>query len=404
MDRPFLLPLRTMKPRLWNRNFTLLTLSNFLMCCAYYSLISTLPVFISTVLKANLSVVGLVMASYAIAAIIIRPFCGFGLDYFGRKTIFIASLLVYGLIFNVYILVTVLWFMVVVRIMHGLTWGLTTTSNSTVAGDIIPSEKRGEGFGYFGVTTTAGMALGPLIGLFVLQHGGYNSMFFTGFAMSLVSMILASLMRYPEYKRLPGTEFRWTDLMEGNVLIPSLNLLITSLSYGGLLSFIALFGKETGIKNPSGFFLVYALGIIASRFSAGKAVDRNGPRRIIIICLTLLIIGFPLLALVKNAYGFYISAVILGFGNGVVWPVFQAMINNIVTPNRRGAANSTAFMAMDMGMGLGMILAGAVSQWYSIPVAFLCCSAICAGGLILFLRLTLPHYLRRRAFITGQTA
>ena len=387
-----------MMKTIWNRNFTLLTFSNFLMCSAYYSLISTLPLFISSILKANHSVVGLAMASYAVAAIVVRPFCGFGLDYYGRKIIFIGSLLVYGLIFNLYILVASVWFMVAVRFIHGLTWGLTSTSNSTVAGDIIPAEKRGEGFGYFGVTTTAGMAIGPLIGSFILQYGGYNAMFFAGFGMSMVSMILAAMIRYPEYNPLPGQQFRWDRLLEKKTLIPSLNLMITSLSYGGLLSFIALFGKEIGIKNPSGFFLIYALGIITSRFSSGKAVDRQGPRRIIIICLTLLIIGFPLLALVRNAYGFYFSAIILGFGNGVVWPTFQTMVNNIVQPNRRGAANSTAFIAMDLGMGLGMILAGLISQQYSISVAFLFCSAFSVIGLTFFLNMTLKHYIINRSF------
>ena len=272
-----------------------------------------------------------------------------------------------------------------------------------MAGDIIPAEKRGEGFGYFGVMTTAGMALGPLIGSFILQHWGYNEMFFSGFGISLASMIMAVLIRYPEYHRLEDTTFKWNRLLEGRALIPSLNLLITSLSYGGLLTFIALYGKEIGIRNPSGFFLIYALGIIASRFTAGKAVDRSGPRRIIIICLSLLIVGFPLLALVKNEYGFYFSAVILGFGNGVVWPTFQTMINNIVVPNRRGAANSTAFMAMDLGMGLGMMLAGVISQRLSISSAFLFCSAFSAIGLILFLGLTLKHYLRYRNMNIAQS-
>ena len=388
---------------LWNRNFTLLTLSNFLMCSAYYSLISTLPIFISDVLKTNHSIVGLVMASYAIAAILIRPFCGFGLDYFGRKTIFITSLLVYGFIFNVYILVASVWFMIMVRFLHGMTWGLTSTSNSTIAGDIIPADKRGVGFGYFGVTTTTGMALGPLIGSFILVHGGYNAMFFTGFGMSMISMLLAAFIRYPEYHPPPGMQFRWKSLLEMKALIPSLNLLVTSISYGGLISFIALFGKEIGIKNPSGFFLIYALGIITARFSAGKAVDRDGPRRIIIICLSLLIIGFPLLALIKNEYGFYFSAIILGIGNGVVWPTFQAMINNIVLPNRRGAANSTAFIAMDLGMGLGMILAGTIAQLYSISAAFMVCSLFSAIGLALFLRVTLRHYLQNRRMLMEQS-
>ncbi len=384
---------------LWNRNFTLLTLSNFLMCSAYYSLISTLPVFISSVLKTSHGTVGLVMASYAVAAILVRPFCGFGLDYFGRKIIFITSLLVYGLIFNLYFLAATVGFMYLVRFAHGLTWGLTTTSNSTLAGDIIPAKKRGVGFGYFGVATTAGMAIGPLIGTFIQQHGGYQLMFLAGFATSIVSMVLAAMIRYPEYRPPENIKFKWGRLLEKKTVIPSVNLLITSLSYGGLLSFIALYGIEIGIENPSGFFLIYAIGIIMARFTSGKAVDRDGPRMIIIICLSLLVVGFPLLALVRNAYGFYFSAFILGIGNGVMWPTFQAMINNIVPPHRRGAANSTAFIAMDLGMGLGMILAGYISQRLSISAAFLFCSAFCAAGLVLFLKLTLNHYLRNRELI-----
>lgn len=384
---------------IWSRNFVLLTLSNFLMCSAYYSLISTLPLFISHELHANNSIVGLVMAVYAVSAIIIRPFTGFGLDFFGRKKIFIIALLVYALIFNIYIFVASIWFMMFVRFMHGITWGLTSTSNSTIAGDIIPAEKRGEGFGYFGVTTTAGMALGPPIGTFVLNYGGYTAMFLAGFGISLLAMILAAMMRYPVFTRLPGLKFSWRALFESKTIIPSVNLLITSLSYGGLISFIALYGKEIGIRNPSGFFLIYALGIITARFSAGRNVDRNGPRRIIIICLSMLIIGFPLLALVRNPYGFYLAAVILGFGNGVVWPTFQAMVNNIVKPERRGAANSTAFIAMDLGMGLGMFIAGVISQHYSISIAFLTCAVFCAAGLAFFLRVTLRHYTRERRII-----
>jgi MFS family permease len=385
-----------MKTRLWNRNFTLLALSNFLMCCAYYSLISTLPLFISSNLKATHGMVGLILASYAIAAILVRPFCGFGLDFFGRRTIFIASLLVYGLIFNVYLFAATAWILVFIRFAHGLTWGVTTTSNSTIAGDIIPVEKRGVGFGYFGVTTTAGMAIGPVIGAFIQQRWGYDVMFMAGFGISVVSMILVTLMRYPAFIPHPEMKFKWDTLIETKVLIPSLNLMVTSLAYGGLLSFIALYGRETGIRNPSGFFLIYALGIITARFSSGRAVDQRGPRKIIIICLTMLIIGFPLLALLKTPFGFFSAAVILGFGNGVVWPTFQTMVNSIVPQHRRGAANSTAFMAMDLGMGLGMILTGSLAQQFSISVGFLFCSVYCAVGLFLFLKYTMPHYLRHK--------
>jgi MFS family permease len=341
-----------------------------------------------------------VLSAYAIAAILVRPFTGFGLDFFGRKTIFIASLLVYGLIFNAYVFAATVTIILALRFAHGLTWGLATTSNTTVAGDIIPAEKRGEGFGLFGVSTTAGMALGPPIGTFILQHFGYNAMFISGSVISIVSMVMAAMIRYPVYHPLKqNKQFKWKNLFEFSTVVPSVNLMIIGLSYGGLISFVALYGKECGIANPSGFFLVFALGIISSRFSAGKAVDRNGPRLVIMICLLLLIIGYPLLALLKNPWGFYSAALILGFGNGVVWPTFQAMVNNIVPSNRRGAANSTLFIAMDLGMGLGMMIAGVISQKYDISSAFLCCSCYCATGLILFRLFTLKHYLKRRVLV-----
>ncbi|MFZ4521372.1 MAG: MFS transporter [Bacteroidales bacterium] len=382
-----------MNNKLWNRDFTLLTLSNFLMCCAYYSLISTLPLYISNVMKAPESLVGLVMASYVVAAIMIRPFCGFSLDKYGRKKLFLLSLVIYALTFNGYLMATTVLAMIVVRFIHGLTWGLTTTSNSTVAGDIIPETKRGQGFGFFGVSTTAGMALGPMVGTIIFQYGGYTAMFVAGCLISLVSLGLASMIGYRSYYTpRPGLDFNWKNLVETRTIIPAVNVLIIMLTYGGLISFVALFGHETGMENPSGFFLIYAIGIISSRFAIGKALDRNGPRTIIIICLSLLIIGFPLLAMWQDQAGFYIAALILGFGNGVVFPTFQTMINNMVPATRRGAASSTLFMSVDLGMGLGMVLVGVISQYFSIAGAFLVCSVISLAGLVLFLTTTLKYY------------
>ena len=394
-----------MNVKLWNRDFTLLTISNFLMCCAYYSLISTIPVYISKELHATSGMVGVVLAAYVIAAILIRPFCGFGLDKFGRKTIFMASLLIYALIFNTYLFATSLLIMVFIRFAHGLTWGLTTTSNSTMAGDVIPEGKRGQGFGFFGVSTTAGMALGPLVGTFIFHQGGYQAMFVAGCLISLVSMGLAGSIRYQRYYT-PKADlaFKWADLFEGRTIIPSLNVLVIMLTYGGLISFVALYGHEIGIRNPSGFFLIYALGIISSRFTSGKALDRNGPRRIITLCISLLIVGFPLLALWQNQAGFYTAAVILGFGNGVVFPTFQTMTNNMVPASRRGAASSTLFIAVDIGMGLGMVLVGVIAQYFSMAAAFVVCSVICVAGLLLFLFVTLGYYLSHRVNGQAQTA
>lgn len=386
-----------MNNRLWSRDFILLIFSNFIMSSAYYSLISTLPVYISGNLGATNSVVGLVMSCYTIAAVSIRPLIGFGLDRLGRRTIFLFALTVYALVFNTYLLASTVLIMTIVRLVHGLTWGMTTTANSTFAGDIIPPARRGQGFGFFGISTTLGMALGPLIGAFIYRNGGYTAMFLSGSLMGFISMGCAAAIHYSDYhvkKRV--SRLRFDQMIEPTALIPSFNLLVIIFSYGGLLSFISLYGQEIGIVNPSGFFFIYALGVISARFVAGRSLDKKGPRRIIGICLTLLIIGFPLLAFWQTSTGFFLSAVILGIGNGVVFPSFQTMINNMVDASHRGAANSTLFIAVDIGMGLGMLLVGVIAQLASLQTAFLICAIGCTIGLILFYAVTLPHYGRHR--------
>jgi MFS family permease len=164
------------------------------------------------------------------------------------------------------------------------------------------------------------------------------------------------------------------------------------IAYGGLLSFIALYGREIGIQNSSFYFLIFSVGIAAARLTAGKEFDKNGPRRIITLCLILLIIGFPLLALAKNAILFYLSAIIIGFGNGVIFPTFQSIVNSLTDSMHRGVANSTLYTAVDLGMGIGIIMAGLIAQHISISAIFWISSLVCVTGLIFFRCLVLKYY------------
>ncbi|MDP4292028.1 MAG: MFS transporter [Bacteroidota bacterium] len=382
-----------MKQKIWNSEFILLISANLLISITYYSLISTLPVYISEELHASKSIVGIVLASYIVASVLVRPFSGYALDHIGRKSIYLSALLLYALIFCGYAFALTILFLIILRFAHGFTWGITTIAGSTNVIDIIPLAKRGEGIGFYALSTTMGMAVGPVFGLFFLHHWGYFTMFFAGFFISLVGFICASCVKYPPYKPVvEDKNFSWSMLFEVQSILPSLNLTIIQITYGGLLSFIALFGHEIGIRNASGFFLIYALGIAISRILSGKEFDKRGPKYIMPLCISLLIIGFIVLSLIKNPFGFYGSAIILGFGNGVIFPTFQTMVNNLSIPTRRGAANSTLYTALDLGMGLGMIVMGFISQSTSITTAFLVSSCICGIGLIYFMLFSLGHY------------
>lgn len=382
-----------MQQKIWNKNFILLTISNFLIFIAYYSIITTLPLYISNDLNAPKSLIGIALAAYTIASVFIRPFSGFALDKFGRKPIILIAFLLYAVLYNGYLMATTVSLIIILRFIHGFTWGISTIAGSTATVDVIPVEKRGEGLGYFGLSTTMGMALGPVIGMFICHKWGYMTMFFSGFGISIIGFLLMLGLSLPHITVDKQQQHLSIDnLFEKKSMLPSLNLLILMLPYGCLLSFIALYGNEIKIMNASTFFLVYAMGIAISRFACGKIFDHYGPAHIITNSTLLLAIGFPILALYKNPIGFYLSAFIIGFGNGVIFPIFQSMVNNVVPVKHRGAGNSTLYTALDLGMGLGMIFAGLIVQHFSITVAFLSCSVVYLTGLLLFRIKVLDHY------------
>jgi MFS family permease len=362
------------------------------MYLTYYAVISALPIYLVSDLHATKSQVGIVMAAYIIASVLIRPFSGFTLDRFSRRLVFLLALIIYSLLFAGYWIAISITSIILLRFAQGLTWGFTTIAGSTIAVDIIPAPQRGEGFGYFALSTTLAMSLGPVTGLFICHQWGFIPMFISGLFISLVSLICAYSVHLPKRFRIgKHIPFNGNNLFDRNSVLPSVNLLIIMITYGGLLSFIALYGREIGIRNASLFFLIFASGIAISRFAAGKTFDKNGPERIITICLILLIIGFPMLAMMKNATGFYLSALVIGFGIGVVFPTFMSMVNNLADTWHRGAANSTLYTAVDLGMGSGMILAGFIAQHFSLSAVFLVSALICIAGLTFF-RLYVLHY------------
>lgn len=373
----------------------LLTTSNFLICTTYYAIISALPIYLVGELHAGKSEVGIVLAAYTLASVLIRPFSGFALDKFGRRAIFLMAVGFYTLFFTGYLVAASVVWLVVLRFFQGLTWGVTTISGSTIAVDITPLTKRGEGIGYFSLSTTLGMPLGPMVGIFVSHVWGYTAMFVAGIGVCLAAMVCAWAIRLPR-RLVVGRriDFSWNALFEKRALLPSLNLLIIMATYGGLLSFIALYGREMGIANSAAFFTIFAVGIATSRVVAGKVFDRRGPSGILTFCLLLLMAGFAMLSFIRNEVGFYCSAIIIGFGIGVVFPTFQAIVNNMSDAEHRGAANSTLYTCLDVGMGLGMVLAGVVADFTSIAAIFMLSIGVCAVGLALLRGYVVGYYER----------
>jgi MFS family permease len=383
----------TVEPKLWTRDFIFLAIANLLMAISFYFMLPILPVYLVDKLGATRGEIGIILAFYTIAALIIRLFAGWALDTYGRKIIYLSAYILFSILFIGYPMAfTILQFMFL-RVLHGLTWGTLTTSGSTISVDLIPPKRRGEGIGIFGLSMTIGMALGPMIAIMITGESNYSALFLSAIGITALGLILALAIQFPKFKSHNSTRtLNLKGLIEKSAIPISLNMLLIMFTYGGLLSFIALYGKEIGVNSSGPFFLILSLGIGLSRVGSGRIFDKSGPAKISILGMILLIIGFPMLALLNNSLGFHLSAVVLGLGFGIIMPTYQAMINNLVTPTRRGAANSTFFTAFDLGIGIGMIGTGLLSQWLGFSITFIISSVLVFLALIFFLFISFNHY------------
>lgn len=82
--------------------------------------------------------------------------------------------------------------LVVFRVIHGVSWGVSTTAVLTTVTDLIPEKRRGEGLGWSGMAMTISMAIGPMIGVWFVEGFSFTFLFVSGTIIALVALVLAS--------------------------------------------------------------------------------------------------------------------------------------------------------------------------------------------------------------------
>lgn len=379
------------KVSLLTKDFILFWMANFLMALGFYFLLPTMPVYAMKVFGADKSQVGYIIGFYTLSAVAVRPFAGYALDSVGRKKVFLAALAVFALIIGSYYLAASFLFLLLLRLLHGFSWGVVTTGGGTIVADIVPPERRGEGLGYFGLSMTLAMALGPVLGLRVMGGGQYGRLFLSAMLLAAAAFLLAGRINYP---RLPLTRrpVSWHAFFENRVIPIAVITYFTTLVYGGVVSFIILYSEEIGIKNGGVFFLAYAAAMSLVRPWAGRLLDRRGPGPVITAGFLSTITGFLLLSASRGMPGFVAAAVVIGAGNGMVWPTIQTMVINMVEPQRRGVANSTYFSALDLGIGTGSILLGWLANLTSIGTVYFVSGLLLIIPLVYFFVHVLKDY------------
>ena len=388
------------REKLWNINYIWVMVANFSMYFAFYLLTPLLPLYLNEHFGATKDLIGVILSGYTIAALLFRPFSGFFVDSFNRKKVLLFFSLLYFIFFGFYLVAGTVLLFAVVRSLHGAPFGAFTVANSTVAIDVLPSSRRNEGIGYYGLSNNVATAIAPTIGILIYkQTHDFNLLFLLAFLFALIGLIASARVQIPQKEIQQNVKKISLDrffLMRGWLL--GVNMIFFSFCYGVLSNYLAIYGKQVlGTTDSTGlYFMILSLGLIISRLQGNKMLKRG---KLIFNAgsgLLFSMAGYTIFIALPNEIGYYLSALLIGLGNGHMYPAFQNMIIKTAYHNERGTANSTLLTCWDIGVGLGIMIGGIVAEYFGYTMAFWTMVGVHFAGLVLFFAQTRPFFLKHQ--------
>ena len=396
-------------PKLWNANYTKVWTANFMIFFSFMLVMPLLPLYMTEEFGAGKHTIGVVLSGYTVTALFARLFSGYIVDTFNRRTVLLLSYGLFACFFLGYLIGGSMILFAIVRTMHGAPFGTTTVANSTVAIDVLPSVRRAEGIGYYGLANNLGTAISPTIGLFLYEAvGNFQIIFLLSFFMAALGVFINYTVSFPEKTKtgtgtLTGTELA-TKTGAGLMRLDrfflvkswSVGLMLAALAfpYGVISTYIAIYAKEQlGLTKGAGaYFLVLSVCLMLSRLTGGKSLRQGKVIHNAAIGMSISVFGYLCFASFHNFFGVFANAVLLGLGNGHMMPAVQNMFVNLAPHNRRGTANASFLTSWDLGVGLGVLVGGIAVEMYNYYAAFWTAFVMNALGVAFFFAYVKKHY------------
>lgn len=388
------------KERLWNRNYCTAMVGNFMLFFSFYLLTPLLPIYLDAQFAADKDMIGFVLSGYVVAALLVRPFSGFVVDSFDRKKVLMLCFFFFFICFAGYIGAGTLLMFAIVRTMHGLPFGASTVANSTVAIDVLPSSRRNEGIGYYGLSNNLAMAVAPSVGIWIYgATSNFNLLFWLSLIVALGGFVCTTTIRMPRRKRVEGKpHFSLDHFFLTRAWLLAVNILCFGLCWGVMSNYVAIYAKEViGITEGTGvFFAILSIGLFVSRLYGRKSLRKGRLAENAIEGAAISAVGFTLFALVEQEWAFYLSAALVGLGNGRMYPAFLNMFVAMARHDQRGTANSSILTSWDTGMGIGILIGGVLVEYYGYSAAFWFTAVSQITGFLLVTFFTRRFFAERR--------
>jgi MFS family permease len=376
------------KSKLWTKNFLSISFSNFFLFMTFYFLLVTLPSYSMQALHTNASGAGLMTTVFLISAIISRPIAGKWIEKSGPRNVLFTALLVFFGASLFYFFPKTMSSFLLVRFLHGIGFGMATTVAGAIVANIIPTSRRGEGMGYFIMSTNLAMVLGPFIGLTVIQQWGPKVLFIISAIGALAALITGLNVKLPKKEKAqaaPRVPFSFKQYFEASAIPISIVGAFFAIIYSSILSFVSVYAHQVHLGNVSSlFFVVYAIVLLISRPFTGKWFDQRGANVIVFPSIILFAIGMFVLSKSGNASSFLLSAGMIGLGWGTIFPTLQTIAIQDVSPKKRGLATATFLSIYDTGIGFGSFIVGVIVSKISFSSFYFLSSIYIVVGVVLY--------------------
>ncbi|HLR70250.1 MAG TPA: MFS transporter [Pseudogracilibacillus sp.] len=376
--------------KIFSKDFAFIWLANFFVFLGFQMTLPTIPIFVNE-LGGSDQLIGIIVGVFTFSALLLRPYAGHALESKGRGIVYLVGLFLFVISVGSFGFITTMGFLILMRMIQGVGWGFSTTASGTIATDLVPPKRRGEGLGYFGLSGNLALAFGPALGLTLADILSFNQFFLICAGLGLISLLLALNIRYKKVDESPHkTKPARFDVVEKTAINPSIILLFITLTFGGIASFLPLYATEKGITGIQLYFISYALFLMLSRIFAGKIYDRKGDLYVIPPGVTLIFIAMLLLSWLPNLTIMIIAGALYGLGFGTVQPALQAWAVDKAPGNRKGMANATFFSFFDLGIGIGAMLFGQLAYMFNYGIIYIvsACSVMISLAFYIFLVVT----------------
>ena len=346
--------------RLWTKDFIFLAAINFFITLIFFSLVVTIGHFAVERFDASASMAGLIASIFIVGALVGRISISNLFSLYGNRAILLAGLILFLLATASYFIVHHVVVLLIVRFIHGVALGVTSTVLGTIVAQSLPAHRKGEGIGYYSLSSIISTAIGPFVGMLMTQYADFQLILMMNMICASVCFILFLNLHIPDI-RPPKKErgFSVFHYVERKAVPISFVGLFIGFAYSGILSFLTFYVAERHLVTAgSYFYILFAVVILCTRPFTGRLYDMRGANLVVYPCLLLFTIGMFVFSIATTSFLLLLAAALIGIGYGNFNSVAQAIAIKSTTPERIALATSTYFIFFDIGLGFGPYVLG----------------------------------------------